>query len=167
MIPKADGKQRPLGIPTSKDRVVQMAAAIVLEAIFEADLPDEQFGYRPERSAHGAVKRIHAWLQQGMTEVEDADLSGYFDTIPHPELMPCLARGISDATIFCLGSVSGAYRDVDNHVRHRLRQWLNRKHHSQHRKPCRYSILYLYHQELIIGIFNGVLFVGCCVAPQS
>lgn len=102
MIPKADGKQRPLGIPIIKDRVVQMAAAIVLEPIFEADLPHEQFGYRPERRAHDAVNLIHAWLQRGMTEVVDADLSGYFDTIPHPELMQCLARRISDPAMLAL-----------------------------------------------------------------
>ena len=102
MIPKADGKQRPLGIATIKDRVVQMAAAIVLEPIFEADLPHEQFGYRPERRAHDAVNLIHAWLQRGMTEVVDADLSGYFDTIPHPELMQCLARRISDSEMLAL-----------------------------------------------------------------
>ena len=83
MIPKPDGRQRPLGIPTIKDRVVQMAAVIVLEAIFEADLTEEQYAYRPQRSAHGAVREVHGLLNRGYSEVVDADLSSYFGTIPH------------------------------------------------------------------------------------
>jgi len=102
MIPKGDGKTRPLGIPTIRDRVAQMAVAIVLEPIFEADLPDEQYGYRPGRSAHDAIRAIHRKLNQGYTEVVDADLSGYFDTIPHHELMQSLARRISDGAILAL-----------------------------------------------------------------
>ena len=95
-IPKPDGKQRPLGIPTVKDRVAQMAAVLVLEPIFEADLQPEQHAYRPGRSAHDAVKAVHSLLNTGHTEVIDADLSGYFDTIPHRELMKSVARRISD-----------------------------------------------------------------------
>jgi hypothetical protein len=82
-IPKADGSQRPLGIPTVKDRVVQTAALIVLEPIFEADLQPEQYAYRPERGAWGALRHVHALLNQGYREVVDGDLSGYFDSIPH------------------------------------------------------------------------------------
>ncbi len=101
-IPKSDGKTRPLGIPTIRDRVAQMAAVIVLEPIFEADLPDEQVGYRPGRSAHDAIQAIHGKLKAGYREVVDADLSGYFDTIPHHELMKSLARRISDGSMLAL-----------------------------------------------------------------
>lgn len=102
-IPKPDGKStRPLGIPTIRDRVAQMAAVIVLEAIFEADLTDEQYAYRPKRSAHEAVRKVHQLLNQGYTEVVDADLKGYFDTIPHHELMKSVARRVSDGAMLAL-----------------------------------------------------------------
>jgi RNA-directed DNA polymerase len=95
-IPKPDGKQRPLGIPTIKDRVVQMAALLVLEPIFEADLQPEQYAYRQGRSALEAVSQVQALLKAGHTEVVDADLSGYFDSIPHAELMRSVSRRVSD-----------------------------------------------------------------------
>src|SRR6188768_2366079 len=101
-IPKPDGKQRPLGIPTVKDRVVQMAAMLVLEPIFEADLPPEQYAYRPNRSALDAVRHVHKLLTTGHGQVVDADLSGYFDSIPHAELMRCLARRIVDGAMLHL-----------------------------------------------------------------
>jgi len=106
-IPKPDGKERPLGISTIRDRVVQMAAVLILEPIFEVDLQPEQHAYRPNRSALEAVRAVHALVSTGHTEVVDADLSGYFDSIPHSELMKSLARRISD-----------------RHLLHLLKQWL-------------------------------------------
>ena len=101
-IPKPNGQQRPLGVPTIRDRVVQMAAVAVMGPIFEADLPSEQHAYRPERNALGAVQAVHALLNTGHTEVVDADLSGYFDSIPHAELMKSVARRISDGALLGL-----------------------------------------------------------------
>ena len=101
-IPKPDGKQRPLGIPTIKDRVIETAALIVLEPIFEADLQPEQYAYRADHSAQGAVESVHQLLIAGYREVVDADLSGYFDSIPHAELMQCVARRISDKAVLRL-----------------------------------------------------------------
>ena len=94
--PGKPGQTRPLGIPTIKDRVVMTAAMLVLEPIFEADLQPEQYAYRPERSALDAVQQVSALLKSRHWEVIDADLSGYFDTIPHAELMKSVARRISD-----------------------------------------------------------------------
>jgi RNA-directed DNA polymerase len=96
MIPKAGGGERPLGIPTIRDRVVQTAAVLVLEPIFEADFEPNAYGYRPNRSAKDAVKEVAEALRGGESRVVDADLSGYFDTIPHHELMQSVARRISD-----------------------------------------------------------------------
>jgi RNA-directed DNA polymerase len=101
-IPKPDGKQRPLGIPTIRDRVVQMAVLLVLEPIFEADFPPEQHAYRPGHSAHDALNEIMELLDQGYREVVDADLSGYFDSIPHVELMKSVARRVSDKQVLHL-----------------------------------------------------------------
>ncbi len=95
-IPKPDGKQRPLGIGTIRDRVAQMATVLVLEPIFEADLEPEQHAYRAEHSALDAVRQVHGLLNSGHTEVVDADLSGYFDSIPHAELMKSVSRRVSD-----------------------------------------------------------------------
>jgi group II intron reverse transcriptase/maturase len=95
-IEKENGGQRPLGIPTIRDRVVQMAVVLVIEPIFEADFEPEQYGYRPGRSALGAIRKVHEHLNTGHREVVDADLSGYFDTIPHGALLKSVARRISD-----------------------------------------------------------------------
>ena len=107
MIPKPGGGKRPLGIPTIRDRVVQTALKLVVEPIFEADLEDNTYGYRPKRSALDAVRKVHALLCEGYTDVVDADLAKYFDTIPHNELMQCVARRI-----------------VDRHVLHLIKLWL-------------------------------------------
>lgn len=102
LIPKPGGGERPLGIPTIKDRVAQAAAKLILEPIFEADLRDTAYGYRPGRSAVQAVQEVHQELHQRRTKVVDADLSRYFDTIPRAELMTCLARRIADTAMLHL-----------------------------------------------------------------
>jgi RNA-directed DNA polymerase len=107
MIPKPGGGERPLGIPTIRDRVAQTAAKLILEPILEADLEPNAYGYRPKKSAQDAIQEVDKLLYQGYTDVVDADLSKYFDTIPHSELMQCVARRI-----------------VDKHVLHLIQMWL-------------------------------------------
>jgi RNA-directed DNA polymerase len=102
LIPKAGGGERPLGIPTIKDRVAQTAAKLILEPIFEADFNDAAYGYRPGRSAVEAVQQVHQELKRGRTQVVDADLSKYFDTIPHAELMKSVARRVADKAVLHL-----------------------------------------------------------------
>src|SRR5881227_1223468 len=107
LIPKPGGGERPLGIPTIRDRTVQTAAKLVLEPIFEADLEPCAYGYRPGRSSIDAVKVVHRLLCQGFTDVVDADLSKYFDTIPHDQMLASVAARI-----------------VDRHVLRLLKLWL-------------------------------------------
>ena len=101
-IPKPDGRLRPLGIPTVTDRIVQTAAMLVLEPIFEADFLDSSYGFRPGRNAHQAIDAIRGYLAAGLREVYDADLQSYFDTIPHAELLKCLERRIADRSVLTL-----------------------------------------------------------------
>jgi RNA-directed DNA polymerase len=101
-IPKPDGRQRPLGIPTVRDRVVQMATLLILEPIFEADFLDCSYGFRPGRNAHQALTEIRQHVQAGRQEIYDADLKGYFDSIPHDKLMAGLRLRISDRSVLKL-----------------------------------------------------------------
>jgi RNA-directed DNA polymerase len=101
-IPKPDGRLRPLGIPTVRDRIVQQAVLLVLEPIFEADFLDSSFGFRPGRSAHQALDAIQRYLAAGFQEVYDADLQAYFDTIPHEQLLRCLEKRIADRSVLSL-----------------------------------------------------------------
>ena len=102
MIPKPGGGERPLGIPTIRDRVIQTAAKIVLDPVFEADFEDSAYGYRPRRSAIDAVKEVHRLLCRGYTDVVDADLAKYFDAIPHAELLKAVARRVVDRHVLWL-----------------------------------------------------------------
>ena len=99
--------ERPLGIPTIRDRVAQTAAKLILEPIFEADLEPNAYGYRSQRSAQDAVQKVDELLYEGYTDIVDADLSKYFDTIPHSGLLQCVARRI-----------------VDRHMLHLIKMWL-------------------------------------------
>ncbi len=99
MIPKADGSLCPPGIPTIRDRVAQMVTKLIIEPIFEADFSPNSYGFRPKKSAHQALDKIADALYQGYTQVIDADLSKYFDSIPHAKLLAVVAERIVDGAI--------------------------------------------------------------------
>jgi RNA-directed DNA polymerase len=107
-IPKPGGGERPLGIPTIRDRVAQTAAKLIQEPIWEAELEPNAYGYRPRKSAQDAVRKVDELLHEGYTDIVDADLTKYFDTIPHSELMKCVARRI-----------------VDRHILHLIKMWVS------------------------------------------
>ena len=102
LIPKADGSTRPLGIPTIRDRVAQMALKLVMEPIFEADFCEHSYGFRPKKSAHDAIDTIAETMRQGQTHIIDADLSKYFDSIPHAKLMATVAERVVDGAVLAL-----------------------------------------------------------------
>ena len=101
-IEKPDGRKRPLGIPVVRDRVVQAACLLILEPIFEADFEECSYGFRPERNAHQGLAEIRWQLERGYQAVYDADLRGYFDSIPHGRLMACLGMRIADRSVLQL-----------------------------------------------------------------
>jgi len=101
-IPKPDGRKRPLGIPTIRDRVIQTAVLLIVEPIFEADFMDCSYGFRPKRTAHDALSEVRKHLKNGLTGVYDADLKGYFDSIPHDKLIKCLRMRIVDRSVLKL-----------------------------------------------------------------
>jgi group II intron reverse transcriptase/maturase len=153
-IPKPDGSQRPLGVPTVRDRVVQTAVVLVLEPIFEADFQPEQHAYRPGRSALDAVKEVHSLLNRGYTEVVDADLKGYFDEIPHAELMKSVARRVSDGALLHLIKMwlQAPVEEIDDRGRrHRTSPGKDRGRGCPQGAPISPLLANLYMRRFILG----------------
>jgi RNA-directed DNA polymerase len=153
-IPKGDGKQRPLGIGTIRDRVVQMAVVLVLEPIFEADLQPEQHAYRPDHSALDAIRQVHGYVSAGHTEVVDADLSGYFDSIPHAELMKSLSRRVSDRHLLGLIKMWLVAPVEETHERgrkHRTTRNKDERRGSPQGSPLSPLLANIYMRRFIVG----------------
>ena len=164
LIPKKHpGKYRPLGIPCIRDRVAQTSAVLVLEPIIEADLQPEQYAYRPGRSAHDAVNRVHSLLNTGHNEVVDCDLSNYFGEIPHAELMKSFARRISDGRMLKLIKAwlempSGGGRRQGRQAPHE--PWAQ----GAERNPARGADLSFSQQSLHAAFRAGLEGAGLCPA---
>lgn len=153
-LDKPDGTQRPLGIPTIRDRVVMTAAVLVLAPIFEPDLQPEQYAYRKGRNAHDAVKHVQNLVSTGHTEVVDADLSGYFDSIPHAELMTSLARRISDRHVLALIKqwLVAPVEEIDKRGRrHRTTRAKDEKRGAPQGSPISPFLSSLYMRRFLLG----------------
>ncbi len=153
-LEKPDGTQRPLGIPSIRDRVVQTAAVLVLGPLFEPDLQAEQYAYRKGRRAHDAVRHVHSLVNTGHTEIVDADLSGYFDTIPHAELMTSLARRISDRHVLALIKqwLVAPVEEIDKRGRrHRTTQAKNEKRGAPQGSPLSPFLSSVYMRRFLLG----------------
>ena len=161
-IAKASGGTRPLGIPTVKDRVVQMAVYLVLMPIFEADFHPRSFGFRPGRSAHQAVEAVREALRMGKTEVVDADLAQYFDTIPHRQLLRQVARRVSDGDDPCAHQSLAACSDHG-----RGRRWRQTEHEGQPlRRAARRYYLSVALANIYLHPLDQAVNDGCWQKPR-
>lgn len=153
-IPKPNGKQRPLGIPTVRDRVVQTAAVLVVEPIFETDLQPEQYAYRANRNALEAVGKVHSLVNTGHADVVDADLSGYFDSIPHAELMKSVARRVSDRPLLHLITMwlEAPVEEIDDRGRpHRTTRNKDERRGTPQGAPISPLLSNLYMRRFVLG----------------
>jgi len=153
-IPKPDGKQRPLGVPAIRDRVAQTAADLVLAPIFEADLQPEQYAYRRDRSALDAVRRVHKLINTGHGEIVDADLSAYFDNLPHAELLKSVARRVVDGAVLHLIKMwlEASVEEIDEHgSKHRSTRNRDEGRGSPQGSPISPLLSNLYMRRFVLG----------------